>query len=88
MKHYPLSTPRSRHIGKCVARGSKKAMIDECYNDPVTRDFILKKTVDFSMLKSGTCVLIKLNPSYKEGMVRILRILSGTMLWMKSRHMH
>ena len=43
MKHYPLSTPRSRHIGKSIARGSKKAMIDHCFEDPVSRHYIMRK---------------------------------------------
>ena len=43
MKRYPLLTPRSRKIEKCVARGSKKAIIDQCFKDPTTRIHLEKK---------------------------------------------
>ena len=42
-RHYSLLTPRRRRMGKCVARGSKKALVDQCYADPETKKFIMKK---------------------------------------------
>ncbi len=36
-----MLTPRSRHIGKSIARGSKKTMISECFKDHIARSHIL-----------------------------------------------
>ena len=38
---YPL-TPTRKHLGKAVARGSKKSVAIECLKDPATRKFLLK----------------------------------------------
>ena len=39
---FPL-TPSRKHIGKAVARGSRKAVALECLKDPATRKYLLKK---------------------------------------------
>ena len=36
-------TPRRRHMGKSVARGSKKTLVDQCYDDLETRNYLMKK---------------------------------------------
>lgn len=36
-------TPSRKHIGKAVARGSRKAVAYESLNDPVTRKYVLAK---------------------------------------------
>ncbi len=30
-------------MGKCIARGSKKALVEECFNDNITRSYIFDK---------------------------------------------
>ena len=38
-----LLTPRRGHMGRSIARGSKKTLIDDCYDDPKSRHYMLKK---------------------------------------------
>ena len=42
-KQYHLYTPRRKHMGRSIARGSKKTLIDQCYDDLETRKFMMKK---------------------------------------------
>ena len=42
-KQYNLYTPRRRNMGKSIARGCKKSLVDQCYEDPVTRGLMMKK---------------------------------------------
>ena len=42
-KNYYLCTPRRKHMGKSIARGSRKTLIDQCYSDPQTLPLMLKK---------------------------------------------
>ena len=35
------------HMGKAIARGSKKKLVDQCYDDPDTRPIMLKKMEEF-----------------------------------------
>ncbi len=32
-KQFNLHTPRRRHMGKSIARGSKKSLVEQCYED-------------------------------------------------------
>ena len=41
-KNYPLLTPRRRHLSKSIARGCKKGLIDQCFSDPETHQYILQ----------------------------------------------
>ena len=42
-KQYNLYTPRRRYMGKSIARGCKKSLVDQCNEDPVTRGLMMKK---------------------------------------------
>lgn len=35
-------TPHRKRIGKAVARGSKKAMVEECFKDPVMKKYLVE----------------------------------------------
>ena len=41
-KSYTL-TPRRKHIGKAVARGGRKSVVDECFKDPESRKYVVRK---------------------------------------------
>ena len=56
-------------------------MIDECYNDPVTRDFILKKIGRLHAEIRTTCS-DQVKSTLQRGNGEDLKD-SGTMLWMK-----
>lgn len=45
LKQYSLGTPHRRHISKAVARGHKKAVVDECFADPVLEKYIIQKII-------------------------------------------
>jgi len=38
-----IRTPNRRHMGKCIARGSKKALVDHCFSDPGTFPIVRRK---------------------------------------------
>ena len=42
-KQYYLYTPRRKHMGRSIARGSKKTLIDQCYDDLEMRKFMMMK---------------------------------------------
>jgi len=36
-------TPNQRHLGKSLARGHEKGLVDQCFSDPETYKYIMKK---------------------------------------------
>lgn len=43
VKQYNLVTPNRRHISKAAARGHKKGVVDQCFEDTKIRDYIFSK---------------------------------------------
>ena len=38
-----MNTPRRKHMTKALARGSKKTVVDDCFKDSVTYEFVKRK---------------------------------------------
>ena len=55
-------------MGKSIARGCKKSLVDQCYEDPVTRGLMMKKLqIVLKREMNVMCAVLRQDLSYVVG---------------------